>query len=46
MEELIVSLRSGKNNSDKSDNPYNLDKAVSAYNDQLDSLGLAICSMR
>jgi hypothetical protein len=42
-EELIVSLRSAKN---KPNNPYSLDKAVSAYNDHIDALRLSLCCMR
>lgn len=43
MGEIIISLKSAKN---KPTNPYSLDKAVSAYNDQLDAIRLALCGLR
>ena len=43
LEEVITSLKSAKN---KPNNPYSLDKSVSAFHDTSDALRLSLCCMR
>jgi hypothetical protein len=42
MEQVTIALKSAKN---KPNNPYSLDKAMSAYNDHIDALRLSLGCM-